>query len=107
MFHFGIHHLWCNSRKNIKVNSQILQPRCNYFSRISRKLNQSNAIQNLSYANLERIKRIVTIYNRKINPDFKWQSNYHDHIIRDSLAFENIQNKIEKNPLKWKEDKFR
>ena len=49
---------------------------------------------------------VMPNHNRKINPDFKWQSNYHDHIIRNSLAFENIQNYIEKNPSKWKEDTF-
>ena len=55
---------------------------------------------------INQYKRIVTIFNRKINPTFKWQSNYHDHIIRNSLSFENIQNYIEKNPSKWNEDKF-
>ena len=55
---------------------------------------------------INQYKRIVTINNRKINPKFKWQSNYHDHIIRNSFSFENIQNYIEKNPIKWNEDKF-
>ena len=32
---------------------------------------------------INQYKRIVYINNRKINPDFKWQSNYHDHIIRN------------------------
>lgn len=43
---------------------------------------------------------------RQINPDFGWQSRFHDHIIRNSKSFENIQNYIEQNPLKWKEDTF-
>jgi len=55
---------------------------------------------------INQYKRIVTINNRKINPKFKWQSNYHDHIIRNSISFENIQNYIEKNPAKWNEDRF-
>lgn len=55
---------------------------------------------------INQYKRIVTINNRKIDPNFKWQSNYHDHIIRNSNSFENIQNYIEKNPSKWNEDKF-
>jgi putative transposase len=55
---------------------------------------------------INQYKRIVTINNWKINPKFKWQSNYHDHIIRNSFSFENIQNYIEKNPAKWNEDKF-
>lgn len=55
---------------------------------------------------INQYKRMVTIHNRKINPNFAWQSNYHDHIIRNSIAFENIQNYIENNPAQWKEDRF-
>ncbi|MCU0349438.1 MAG: transposase [Flavobacterium sp.] len=43
---------------------------------------------------------------RQIIPDFGWQSRFHDHIIRNSKSFDTIQNYIEQNPLKWKEDKF-
>jgi REP element-mobilizing transposase RayT len=43
---------------------------------------------------------------RKINPNFGWQSRFHDHIIRNSRSFDNIQNYIEQNPLKWDEDRF-
>lgn len=43
---------------------------------------------------------------RKIIPNFVWQSRFHDHIIRNSRSFDNIQNYIEQNPLKWKEDTF-
>ena len=43
---------------------------------------------------------------RKINSDFGWQSRFHDHIIRNSISFEIIQNYIFENPLNWKKDKF-
>jgi len=43
---------------------------------------------------------------RKINPNFGWQSRFHEHIIRNSRSLDNIQNYIEQNPLKWDEDKF-
>ncbi|WP_073584188.1 transposase [Flavobacterium cucumis] len=43
---------------------------------------------------------------RQINPNFAWQSRFHDHIIRNSKSFDTIQNYIEQNPLKWKEDTF-
>lgn len=45
----------------------------------------------------------VTKSVRQINPEFKWQDRFHDHIIRDEQAFENIQNYIINNPLKWSE----
>jgi len=54
---------------------------------------------------INQYKRAVTIKARKINPKFEWQSRFHDHIIRNSTAFERIQNYIENNPVKWGEDK--
>jgi len=36
-----------------------------------------------------------------------WQSNYHDHIIRNHRAYWRIKNYIRKNPQKWGNDKFR
>lgn len=51
-------------------------------------------------------KSIVTKISRQINPNFGWQSRFHDHIIRNSKSFDNIQNYIEQNPLNWKEDGF-
>lgn len=59
------------------------------------------------------ISKIIRCYKgrcsfecRKINPNFAWQSRFHDHIIRNSKSFENIQNYIEQNPLKWDDDRF-
>lgn len=48
----------------------------------------------------------VTKNARFINPDFTWQSRYHDHIIRNEKSFYTISEYIVDNPLKWKEDKF-
>ena len=42
----------------------------------------------------------------KINPDFAWQSRFHDHIIRNDKSFHNISEYIINNPSKWQEDKF-
>lgn len=39
--------------------------------------------------------------SRKFDSNFGWQSRFHDHIIRDLKSFENIQNYIVENPLKW------
>ena len=32
-----------------------------------------------------------------------WQSNYHDHIIRNETEFRNISEYIARNPMEWKE----
>lgn len=61
----------------------------------------------------ENISRIIRWYKgrcsfeiRKIHADFTWLPRFYDHIIRDSRAFETIQNYIEENPSKWSKDKF-
>lgn len=35
-----------------------------------------------------------------------WQSNYHDHIIRNEQSYLRIKQYIQNNPKNWKEDKF-
>jgi putative transposase len=51
-------------------------------------------------------KSIVTKHGRFIEPEFEWQSRFHDHIIRNENSLINIQNYIENNPANWKQDKF-
>ena len=47
--------------------------------------------------------RIGEKYNRK-NP--LWQSNYHDHIVRNQQEYVRIEKYIIENPLNWVVDKF-
>lgn len=37
---------------------------------------------------------------------FKWQSKFHDHIIRNEHAYKNISRYISNNPANWKDDNF-
>jgi len=46
-------------------------------------------------------KSAVTINARKIDPEFKWQSRYHDHVIRDDRSYHKISNYIKNNPGNW------
>ena len=48
----------------------------------------------------------VTKNARQIQPNFAWQSRYHDHIIRDQRAYHNISQYIMNNPVQWREDRF-
>ncbi len=48
----------------------------------------------------------VTKNARIINNSFRWQTRYHDHIIRDDNSFNNIQEYINSNPHNWHKDKF-
>ena len=40
------------------------------------------------------------------NLNFVWHRSFHDHIIRNDVAYEKISNYIVNNPMKWREDKF-
>jgi REP element-mobilizing transposase RayT len=53
-------------------------------------------------------KSAVTKEINKSDPgqNFKWQSRYHDHIIRDMKSYQRIKNYILNNPNNWNEDIF-
>ena len=59
----------------------------------------------------DNLPRIVRWYKgccsfemRKIQPDFKWQARFHDHIIRNDAEYQRINDYIETNPLNWEHD---
>jgi REP element-mobilizing transposase RayT len=47
-------------------------------------------------------KSAVTMNARKINPDFEWQPRFHEKIIRNSKAHDNITQYILLNPYRVK-----
>ena len=49
-------------------------------------------------------KGAITRNARKKDITFNWQPNYHDRIIWNQKAFNNISNYIINNPKKWSED---
>ena len=49
-------------------------------------------------------KSSVTVAARLINKNFKWQTRFHDHIIRNDLAFRKIRKYIIENAQNWAED---
>jgi REP element-mobilizing transposase RayT len=51
-------------------------------------------------------KSAVTVQARKINPEFGWQSRFHDHIIRNPKSYDVISQYIIDNPKKWGDDEF-
>ncbi|MDX2128120.1 MAG: transposase [Chloroherpetonaceae bacterium] len=63
--------------------------------------------------NHDNLSRIIRWYKgrcsfeiRKINPDFQWQSRFHDHIIRNPKEYTRIHHYIIANPLNWENDSF-
>lgn len=62
------------------------------------------------HKNLSRVirwyKGAVTYDARIYNPSFRWQSRYHDHIIKNQEGLERISKYILENPQNWDSDKF-
>lgn len=52
------------------------------------------------------IKRAVTMFARRNNIEFGWQSRYHDHIIRGSRDGIRITDYIKNNVARWADDCF-
>ncbi len=52
------------------------------------------------------LKRAVTMYARRNNVDFGWQSRYHDHIIRGTHDGNKIADYIKNNVARWASDCF-
>jgi putative transposase len=48
----------------------------------------------------------VTVMARSSQPEFRWQSRYHDHIIRDDAAYLRIAKYIRRNVASWHNDGF-
>lgn len=47
----------------------------------------------------------VTKKAKSLNPSFKWQTLYYDHIIRNETDLKRIIKYIEENPIKWDKKK--
>ncbi|NEN24654.1 hypothetical protein G3O08_14195 [Cryomorpha ignava] len=55
---------------------------------------------------LRGFKSAVTGFAHTIDPSFKWQPKFHDHVIRDQGQYDGISYYIRNNPKNWKEDRF-
>jgi REP element-mobilizing transposase RayT len=89
--------------QNIIIENEIVEtynytslqkPKNQHFQNLSAPANSLSTI-------IRSFKSAVTIGAGKINPNFEWQSRFHDHIIRDVQSFERIRNYIINNPANW------
>lgn len=72
-----------------------------FMSRISPKKGSVSTI-------IRSFKSACTNTINKTHPglNFKWQSRFHDYIIRDKKSHEQIRHYILNNPAKWNDDMF-
>ena len=51
-------------------------------------------------------KSAMTGHCNRLGLRFKWQTRFHDHIIRDEKSFDSISDYIRHNPQNWGKDTF-
>lgn len=71
----------------------------NFYQKISPKSGSISVI-------IGSFKSATTKHIRKTFPDcdFRWQSRFHEHIIRNNESYQKIANYILNNPQKWDDD---
>ncbi|OMQ08983.1 transposase [[Flexibacter] sp. ATCC 35103] len=79
---------------------------------INHENNHANKYGTVLYRKPNSISSFVAIFKsvttKQINGvDSIWQSNYHDHIVRNHKTFETIYNYIKTNPLSWETDSMK
>ncbi len=60
------------------------------------------------YEMVRTFKAVASYHLRRTGntPDFRWQREYYDHIIRNAHELDTIRNYILNNPSKWQQDKL-
>ena len=78
-----------NTNKDVNEKMQYIANQCGRMSHI-----------------ISRFKSFVTKHARDNDIPFKWQTRFHDRIIRDYADYIVIEHYINNNILKWKDDDF-
>ncbi len=89
------------STPNTPISTNINSNTNEFFKTISPKSGSVSRI-------IQQYKTVCTKHIRQSDPDlnFKWQSRFYDHIIRNKKSFYHISNYILNNAKNWKNDKF-
>lgn len=82
--------------QNVSTNTTT-NPKNKFMAEISPSSNSLSMM-------IRQFKSAVTRHARQIMPQFEWQRNYYDHIIRNEKALEKIREYIFYNPTKWQSD---
>ena len=85
--------------RNAPTTTERTETKNEYMSSISPKAGEMGAI-------IRAFKSAVTKNIRLAGFDFRWQRNLYEHIIRDNVDYDRIDNYIASNPVRWKKDIF-
>lgn len=99
----------CNQYPYIAMHAKIVMPNhVHAVIEINRSLVSGQEIKIKSLSGL--VGAFKTTSSKLIHKaeflEFKWKRSFHDHIIKDDKAYQNIINYIHQNPDKWNNDVF-
>ncbi len=95
--------------KYVKVHSKVVMPNhVHTVLEIDRSLVSEKEIKIKSLSELVGAFKTTSskLIHRAEFLEFKWKRSFHDHIIRNRRAYQNIVNYIQHNPSKWDKDVF-
>ena len=75
------------------------------YGGVHKKMSEISPTKNSISTAIRFFKRQTTIRAKKINPQFAWQTRFHDHIIRNEKSLGNIRNYVQQNPALWHRDR--
>ena len=79
------------------VDDVVKTLQCNVSSVMSNISSKRGSISTI----IRSYKSVTTKHARKINPNFGWQTRFHDRVIRDTPELNRIQKYILENPENW------
>ena len=85
-------------RRNVACNVSTGNMKNNKMMEISPKQGSISTV-------IRSFKSVVTNKSRPINPNFAWQSRFHDRIIRNENELNRIRKYIRENPVIWQRDR--
>lgn len=89
---------------NVTLNTGCLRPA--QHPDIDDNFNERNHFNAMLSRTLGGLKSAVTKQAHLSDSAFRWQPNFHDHIIRNQREYDLIANYIDNNVLNWTKDKF-
>jgi REP element-mobilizing transposase RayT len=87
-----------NHHKNVELDEYVIMPdHVHGIIIINRSERPTISLSNI----VGGYKSAVSKYVHRLGFDFKWQTSFHDHIVRNEFSLNRIQNYIIQNPMKW------
>ena len=92
------------------TKNNVFPPKCNVSTDQCNRTTRNEQMSQMSphagsvSAIIRSYKSIVSKHARHIHATFAWQTRFHDHIIRNGVSYDRIQQYILTNPQHWEAD---